>query len=244
MSSDSYEAFIAAFPSTELLCTLVGFESEDAFFEAHYKAAARHIQRGEILCVYPHDVAIAAAASSGELKTRKGKRGQEIFELDKELYRKNHSFFKELRVALYSMFILSAYSRMRRLKYSLKSGDQFQPVYIFKDGAYGDPARLMEDGFDISDPARCGRLCGELMAALTKYPLHADIWWEWKLEGDSVWLQPKELTNELKAQMQKLYDEEMAQTGFVSQDFHPGWKPDTSNDPPAPTRSTRVTRLK
>lgn len=243
MSSDSYEAFITAFPSTELLCMLLGFESEDAFFETHYKAAARHVRRGEILHVFPHDVAIAEAHTSGVLIVRKGKRGQEIFELDKELYRKNHNLFKELRVACYSMFILSAFTRMRRQKYSLKPGDQLQPVYIFKDGAYADPARVKEDGIDTTDKALCEKLCGELTAALTKHPLHADIWWEWKIKNDSVWLQPKELTDELKAAMQKLYEEKRAKHWFVTTEFYPGWEPDTSNDLPDAVRPAKETRL-
>lgn len=232
MSRESYEAFIKVFPSTELLCMLLGFESEDAFFEAHYMAAARHIRRGEILYVFPHDVAIAEALSSGVLKARQRRRGREIYELDKELYRASRDFFQEFRENFYSMFVLSAFTRMRHQRYSHKEGEALEHVYIFKDGAYGYPARLKEDGIDTTDAALRGKLCGELLVALTKYPLHADIWWEWKIEGKSVWLQPKELTDELKAAMQKRYDEEMVRTGSATHEFHPGWKPDTSNGSP------------
>ncbi len=243
MSKESYEAFIKMFPSTELLCKLLGVASYDEYFEAHYKTAARHIRRGEILHVFPHDVAIANATSSGVLISRKGWRGQEILELDKELYRNSHNLFERIREEFYSTVVLSAFTLMRRQKYVLKPGVMPHAVYIFKNGAFGDAVRQFDSDVPPIADVLQGKLCHELIVALTKYPLHADIWWEWKMENDSVWLQPKELTDELKAAMQKLYEEKRAKHWFVTTEFYPGWEPDTSNDPPNDVKPAKITRL-
>ncbi len=243
MSKESYEAFIKMFPSTELLCKLLGVASYDEFFESHYKMAAQYVRRGEILNVIPHDVAIAEALSSGLLIVRKNKRGQELFELDKELYRKSRDLFEMMRQEFHSQFVVVAMTSMRKQRYTVPKGGTPHCVYIFKDGRFGDGIRDPDEGEGPFDDADRLQLCSELIIALTKHPLHADIWWEWRVENDSVWLQPKELTDELKAAMQKHYDDVQAQHRFATAEFYPGWQPDRSKDPPDPMRPARATRL-
>ena len=230
-SQESYEKFVQEFPSTELLCELFGVASYDELFEQHYKEAVRLIGRGEVLAVYLSDVSISDAFESGELTSRKGKGKREILELNKDLYRKSHDLFKMVRERFHSMFIQAPMMHVRHQDDKPGWNGTPQPVYIFKDGAYGDAVFAYEQAIDPADDALRGKLCRELIAALTKYPMYTDLWWEYKIENDSVWLRPKELTEELKALMQKRYDEERAKSLFVMLPFYPGWEPDKSKDP-------------
>lgn len=234
MSQESYEAFVQTFPSDELLCGLFGVASYNDLFEQHYKEAAQFIGRGEVLAVYSSDVSIARALESGELIFRKGRGKQKILELNKELYRKNCNLFKRARHQFHSNLIVTVVQQMRWQADMPGWNGTPRQVHIFKDGAYGEVVLAYEQRIVPDDDVLRSKLCRELIGALKKNLLHEDIWWEYKIEGDSVWLQPKELTDELMMAMQKLYDEARARHSLftVGLSFYPGWEPDRSKDPP------------
>lgn len=232
MSRESYDAFVRSFPSAELLCQLFGVTSYDALFEKHYREVVRHIRRGEILRVYPSDVSLSRARESGELTSQKGKGDKEIFVLNKELYRKSHDLFEMVRKDFHAAFIVSAMQYIRRQDGRADKGNMLRPVYIFKDGGYGECVLARIGNSLPADKVFRRKLCNELIVALEKNPMYTDIWWEYKIDNDSVWLQPKELTRELKTAMQKLYEEKRAESRFVTENFYPGWEPDKSRDPP------------
>lgn len=243
MSQESYEAFRQMFPSNELLCGLFGVVDYNDLFEQHFAQAAELIHKGEVLGVYPSDVAIADALESGEL-SRKGKGKKAVLELDKELYRKSHDLFATVRHTFHSMFIVSPILQLRNQDRAPEWSGTAKPVYVFEDGRYGDAVFAhYPNTIDPADQVLCGKLCHELIAALQKHPQETDVWWEFKIEGDSVWLQPKELTDDLKAAMQKEYDEERARTRFVMLPFYPRWNPDRSKEPKSDWTPATVTRI-
>lgn len=232
MSQESYESFTQTFPSTELLCEMFGVKSYEDLFEQHFKEAARLVKRGALLAVFPSDVDISRAASSGELTVRRNWRGKEIPVLNKDAFRKNWDLFKIVRQQFHSAFVGSAMQQMRQQDHAPGWGGAPKPMYIVKNGLYGDAVLAYDHHTLPTDKVLERKLCGELIAALMQYPMYTDIWWEYKIENDSVWLQPKDLTDELKAEMQKCYDEERADSWLVTASFYPGWKPDKSKDPP------------
>lgn len=244
MSEESYEAFMRIFPSDELLCGLARVSSYDELFEQHYKEAVRLLRRGEVLAVYSSDVAIARAFETGELTSRRGKGKRDILELNKELYRKSHDLFREVRHQFHSMFVVSSILQLRNQDRAPGWSGTAKPVYIFEEGRYGDAVfEHYPNTIDPADQVLRGKLCHELIAALQKHPQETDVWWEFKIEKDSVWLQPKELTEELKAQMQRMYEKERARTLFVMLPFYPGWNPDRSKEPKSDWTPATVTRI-